>query len=98
LSSVHLAGWRLTRPSSCATKSSLQLEELFKQDLLLLLQLVKQFSDLGVLRLHGLDFALQVLWLAFLGRDSLLHFLVLCSATATVLFGGCRRPSRGQEP
>jgi len=94
LSSAHLAGRRSTRPSSFPTKSSLQLEELFKQELLLLLQRVKQFSDLGVLRLHGLDFALQVLWLAFLGCNSLLHFLVLCSATATVLFG----PAAGDRP
>jgi hypothetical protein len=47
-----------------------------------------KFSELGVLRLHGLDFALQVRWLPVLSRDTLFSALPgLGSETATVLFG-----------
>ena len=48
----------------CAlVKSSLQTAYLFEQQLLLFFHLAKELSDGGVLRLQGLDFALQVLWL-----------------------------------
>ena len=67
-----LAGDRHIR-CRAPVKPSLQTVDLFKQCLLLLLHLAKQFSNRGVLRLHGLDFALQVLWLRILSRDFVLR-------------------------
>jgi hypothetical protein len=60
LSSVHLAGWRLTRPSSCPHQVVAAIGGAVQAgSSMLLLQLVKQFSDLGVSAFNGLDFALQ---------------------------------------
>jgi len=56
-------------------KPSLQTVNLFKQCLLLLLDLAKLFPEREVLRLHGVDFALLILWPGVLSRGALLYRL-----------------------
>ena len=61
---------------------------LLEQYLLLLLHLAKQLADRGILRLHGLDFAFQVLWAGPLALTVVSAVPGFGSVTAAALFGG----------
>ena len=94
-------GWPAIDTSVAASpvKPSLQTVDLFEQYLLLLLHLAKQFSDRGVLRLHGLDFAVagRLAW-GPQPRPCSLHCLVWVPRDGgRAVWPGCRRLSEGRS-